>query len=102
MAAEWATMIDEAEDDSSPEFAGADRILIQEEIDQLLGFSLHEMSASGAGGIRAIVDSGVVSYERLPMLEIHLRQDGAPPWVDEPAQLLQRQRRGPARQHLFR
>ena len=70
MAAEWATMIDEAEDDSSPEFAGADRILIQEEIDQLLGFSLHEMSASGAGGIRAIVDSGVVSYERLPMLEI--------------------------------
>ncbi|MGJ3264076.1 MAG: flagellar motor switch protein FliM [Salinarimonas sp.] len=70
MAAEWATMIDEAEDDSSPELAGADRILIQEEIDQLLGFSLHEMSASGAGGIRAIVDSGVVSYERLPMLEI--------------------------------
>lgn len=70
MAAEWATMIDEAEDDSSPEFAGADRILNQEEIDALLGFSLHEMSASGAGGIRAIVDSGVVSYERLPMLEI--------------------------------
>ncbi|WP_188915496.1 flagellar motor switch protein FliM [Salinarimonas ramus] len=70
MAAEWATMIDEAEDDSSPELAGADRILVQEEIDQLLGFSLHEMSASGAGGIRAIVDSGVVSYERLPMLEI--------------------------------
>lgn len=70
MAAEWATMIDEAEDDSSPEFAGADRILNQDEIDQLLGFSLHEMSASGAGGIRAIVDSGVVLYERLPMLEI--------------------------------
>ncbi len=70
MAAEWATMIDEAEDDSSPELAGADRILVQEEIDQLLGFSLREMSASGAGGIRAIVDSGVVSYERLPMLEI--------------------------------
>lgn len=70
MAAEWATMIDEAEDDSSPELSGADRILIQDEIDQLLGFSLHEMSASGAGGIRAIVDSGVVSYERLPMLEI--------------------------------
>lgn len=70
MAAEWATMIDEAEDDSSPELAGADRILVQEETDQLLGFSLHEMHASGAGGIRAIVDSGVVSYERLPMLEI--------------------------------
>ncbi|MGY6570968.1 MAG: flagellar motor switch protein FliM [Salinarimonas sp.] len=70
MAAEWATMIDESTDDDSPDMAGADRILNQEEIDQLLGFSLHELSASGAGGIRAIVDSGVVSYERLPMLEI--------------------------------
>jgi flagellar motor switch protein FliM len=28
------------------------------------------LSATGAGGIRAIVDSGVVAYERLPMLEI--------------------------------
>ena len=70
MAAEWATMIDESTDDDSPDMAGADRILNQDEIDQLLGFSLHELSASGAGGIRAIVDSGVVSYERLPMLEI--------------------------------
>jgi flagellar motor switch protein FliM len=52
------------------ELAGNDRILNQEEIDQVLGFSLRELSASGAGGIRAIVDSGVVSYERLPMLEI--------------------------------
>jgi flagellar motor switch protein FliM len=69
-AAEWATMIDEGVNDDSPDMAGADRILNQEEIDQLLGFSLHELSATGAGGIRAIVDSGVVSYERLPMLEI--------------------------------
>src|SRR5215212_6668662 len=70
MAAEWATMIDEGVNDDSPDLAGADRILNQEEIDQLSGFSLHELSATGAGGIRAIVDSGVVSYERLPMLEI--------------------------------
>src|SRR5215212_2215989 len=70
MAAEWATMIDEGVSDDSPDLAGADRILSQEEIDQLSGFSLHELSATGAGGIRAIVDSGVVSYERLPMLEI--------------------------------
>ncbi len=70
MAAEWATMIDEGVIDDSPDLAGADRILNQEEIDQLSGFSLHELSATGAGGIRAIVDSGVVSYERLPMLEI--------------------------------
>jgi flagellar motor switch protein FliM len=70
MAAEWATMIDEGVSEDSPDMAGADRILSQEEIDQLSGFSLHELSATGAGGIRAIVDSGVVSYERLPMLEI--------------------------------
>jgi flagellar motor switch protein FliM len=70
MAAEWATMIDDGLDEDSPDLAGADRILNQEEIDQLVGFSLHELSASGAGGIRAIVDSGVISYERLPMLEI--------------------------------
>jgi flagellar motor switch protein FliM len=70
VAAEWATMIDDGLDEDSPDLAGADRILNQEEIDQLVGFSLHELSASGAGGIRAIVDSGVISYERLPMLEI--------------------------------
>jgi flagellar motor switch protein FliM len=70
MAAEWATMIDESMADDSPDMAGADRVLNQDEIDQILGFSQHELSATGAGGIRAIVDSGVVSYERLPMLEI--------------------------------
>lgn len=70
MAAEWATMIDEGAGDDAVDLAGGDRVLNQEEIDQLLGFSLNELSATGAGGIRAIVDSGVVSYERLPMLEI--------------------------------
>ncbi len=70
MVAEWAQMIGEEPDDDLPELTGADRILAQEEIDQLTGFSQHELSASGAGGVRAIVDSGVVSYERLPMLEI--------------------------------
>ena len=49
---------------------GSDRLLNQEEIDNLLGFSLDEASLGGAGGIRAIVDSSIVSYERLPMLEI--------------------------------
>jgi flagellar motor switch protein FliM len=70
MGAGWATMIDDGLDEDSPDLAGADRVLSQDEIDQLVGFSLAELSASGAGGIRAIVDSGVVSYERLPMLEI--------------------------------
>jgi flagellar motor switch protein FliM len=49
---------------------GSDRLLNQEEVDSLLGFSLDESGLDGAGGIRAIVDSSIVSYERLPMLEI--------------------------------
>jgi flagellar motor switch protein FliM len=48
----------------------ADRLLSQDEIDNLLGFSLDETALEGAGGVRAIVDSTIVSYERLPMLEI--------------------------------
>lgn len=49
---------------------GSDRLLNQEEVDSFLGFSIDETSLGGAGGIRAIVDSSIVSYERLPMLEI--------------------------------
>ena len=49
---------------------GAERILNQEEIDSLLGFSLADISLSDNSGIRAIIDSAMVSYERLPMLEI--------------------------------
>lgn len=70
VAAEWATMIEDGESDNLPELAGNDRILNQDEIDGVLGFSMRELSASGAGGVQAIVDSGVVQYERLPMLEI--------------------------------
>src|SRR5499426_1385154 len=49
---------------------GAERILNQEEIDSLLGFSLADVSLNDNSGIRAIIDSAMVSYERLPMLEI--------------------------------
>jgi len=49
---------------------GAERILSQEEIDGLLGFSLADISLNDNSGIRAIIDSAMVSYERLPMLEI--------------------------------
>jgi len=48
----------------------ADRLLNQEEIDQLLGFTVDETTISGQSGIRALVDSSLVTYERLPMLEI--------------------------------
>ena len=45
-----------------------DRILDQAEIDSLLG--LGETPAGDVGGMQKIISSGLVSYERLPMLEI--------------------------------
>jgi flagellar motor switch protein FliM len=49
---------------------GAERILNQDEIDSLLGFDLSDDDAAERTGIRAIINSALVSYERLPMLEI--------------------------------
>src|SRR5580692_5604052 len=48
----------------------AERVLNQDEIDSLLGFSLTDVNLNDNSGIRAIIDSAMVSYERLPMLEI--------------------------------
>ena len=50
--------------------AGSERILNQDEIDSLLGFDLSDDDAADRTGIRAIINSALVSYERLPMLEI--------------------------------
>jgi flagellar motor switch protein FliM len=71
MAAEWAAMLDGGTSVVDNQVrGGADRILNQEEIDSLLGFNLDELSLNQHSGIRAIIDSAMVSYERLPMLEI--------------------------------
>ena len=70
MAAQWAAMIDDTNSFTSSTKGGAERILNQEEIDTLLGFSMTDVSISDNSGIRAIIDSAMVSYERLPMLEI--------------------------------
>ncbi|MBI3675882.1 MAG: flagellar motor switch protein FliM [Proteobacteria bacterium] len=48
----------------------AERILNQEEIDSLLGFDVSEDQMQDKSGVRAIINSALVSYERLPMLEI--------------------------------
>ena len=50
--------------------AGAERILNQDEIDSLLGFDVNDDSLQDKSGVRAIINSALVSYERLPMLEI--------------------------------
>jgi flagellar motor switch protein FliM len=48
----------------------AERILNQEEIDSLLGFDVNDEQLQDKSGVRAIINSALVSYERLPMLEI--------------------------------
>src|SRR6188508_3197872 len=68
-AAQWAAMADDPSGLQSAK-GGAERILNQEEIDSLLGFSLSDISLNDNSGIRAIINSAMVSYERLPMLEI--------------------------------
>src|SRR6202050_1202988 len=69
MAAHWATMVDDGQFIQAAKGA-AERILTQEEIDSLLVFSLTDVNLNDNSGIRAIIDSAMVSYERLPMLEI--------------------------------
>src|ERR1700742_5378850 len=63
----------DAPDASAPEDAAggtAERILNQEEIDSLLGFDVNSDQMQDKSGVRAIINSALVSYERLPMLEI--------------------------------
>jgi len=60
------------EDDADEGAAGASgRVLNQDEIDSLLGFGGEEESFdSNVTGMQAIVNSALVAYERLPMLEV--------------------------------
>ncbi len=55
--------------DSGSEGA-AERVLNQDEIDSLLGFDVNSDQMQDKSGVRAIINSALVSYERLPMLEI--------------------------------
>ena len=49
---------------------GSTRVLNQDEIDSLLGFDDGGAGMGDGSGIAAIVNSALVSYERLPMLEV--------------------------------
>ncbi|WP_116653863.1 flagellar motor switch protein FliM [Pelagibacterium sediminicola] len=62
---DWAAML-EAEQGAD----GVDRVLNQDEIDSLLGFDASVGSSVELTGVRALINSALVSYERLPMLEI--------------------------------
>src|SRR3954452_1917245 len=70
MALQWAAMVEDGGRDLAGGKNGGERVLSQEEIDNLLGFSVGEVNLDDNSGIRAIIDSAMVSYERLPMLEI--------------------------------
>jgi flagellar motor switch protein FliM len=65
LAAEWGAGGEEGEDGDADS-----RVLNQNEIDSLLGFDDSLAGEGEVSGIRAIVDSALVSYERLPMLEV--------------------------------
>src|SRR5262249_50434895 len=70
MALQWAAMVEDGSRDFGGGKSGGERVLSQEEIDNLLGFTAGEGTLDDHSGIRAIIDSAVVAYERLPMLEI--------------------------------
>jgi flagellar motor switch protein FliM len=70
MSLQWAAMVEDGGRDFGTGKNGGERVLSQEEIDNLLGFAAGEVNLDDHSGIRAIIDSAMVSYERLPMLEI--------------------------------
>ena len=76
MAAEWEAMLGGAEENTDDFMGGggggreSTRVLNQDEIDSLLGFDEAGDEGSDRAGIQAILNSALVSYERLPMLEV--------------------------------
>ena len=71
-AAEWEAMAG-GEAATAEQGAGVStRVLDQEEIDSLLGLAGGADGDDDKSGIQAIVNSALVSYERLPMLEVVL------------------------------
>jgi flagellar motor switch protein FliM len=75
VAAEWAAMAGDESDaeadwaDETTDSLGGNRALSQDEIDSLLGFDGGADDGNSRSGIRAIINSALVSYGRLPMLE---------------------------------
>jgi flagellar motor switch protein FliM len=81
MAAAWGAALEQeaaaqAQEGPTPDAApggtapGSTRVLNQAEIDSLLGFGSGPARDQAQSGIERIISSGLVAYERLPMLEI--------------------------------
>jgi len=67
ISAEWAAML---AGETRTSDGGPDRVLNQDEIDSLLGFDATAGGDVELTGVQALINSALVSYERLPMLEI--------------------------------
>ena len=63
---EWAAALAAGTDGDD----NVDRVLNQDEIDNLLGFDASAGGIDELSGVQALINSALVSYERLPMLEI--------------------------------
>ncbi|MCA1941275.1 MAG: flagellar motor switch protein FliM [Caenispirillum bisanense] len=75
MAAEWEAMLGASDGGGGADIGGgggreSTRVLNQDEIDSLLGFDETDDERQEKSGIQAILNSALVSYERLPMLEV--------------------------------
>ena len=68
--AETETVAPETAAGIASDAAPSERVLNQDEIDSLLGFDVNDDALQDKSGVRAIINSALVSYERLPMLEI--------------------------------
>ncbi|MEP1442345.1 MAG: flagellar motor switch protein FliM [Hyphomicrobiales bacterium] len=69
LTAQWSSLMDGDEDDDAAK-QNSDRLLNQEEIDALMGFRVDDLLSADQNGVRALISSALVSYERLPMLEV--------------------------------
>ncbi|MGG5817965.1 flagellar motor switch protein FliM [Falsiroseomonas sp. HW251] len=70
MAAAWGAALEQEAAGAPPAAPESTRVLNQAEIDSLLGFDSGPASDRAQSGIERIISSGLVAYERLPMLEI--------------------------------
>lgn len=73
LAAEWGAALGEGEgegEEGEEGEGGQTRVLNQDEIDSLLGFDETAEGIEEQPGMQAILNSALVSYERLPMLEV--------------------------------
>jgi flagellar motor switch protein FliM len=71
LAASWGASLDDMSGEAAAGTpADTARVLNQAEIDSLLGFDDGPASPDDKTGMQRIINSGLVSYERLPMLEI--------------------------------